>query len=115
MDTQPEVEQVNIPQSKGPWSVLLDKIAFGILNWRTTLKGFLAIYNIIFATLTAEQAKAPGAHYAQWFLTSGLVAQAASAWLSSDRSGASATDVNLNIQSVTLPPSPIHSDTASSK
>jgi hypothetical protein len=98
--------------SSGPWSILLDKIAFSILNWKSTLNGFLSIYNYLFILFTGEQfVQASGAHYAKWFLASGLVAKAITAALTADKPGTTATVATVNVQSVTIPDSP----TASTK
>lgn len=89
---------------QSPWSILLDKIAFAIINWKSTLNGALSIYNYLFILLTGEQfVQASGAHYARWFLASGLVAKAITAALTADKPSGSATGVSVQVGSVTLP------------
>lgn len=87
---------------RSPWDVLLDKIAFGILNWRSTLKGVLGIYIAVSGAYTAAQWAGMGGHNAQWFFSFGLGAKAIISWLSADAPGSlSATEVTVS--SVTVP------------
>lgn len=75
----------NTTPPRSAWAILLDKIAFGILNWKSTLEGLLDVYLIIFAVITSAQLVEPsGGKSAKYFLASGLVAKQIVAWLRKD-------------------------------
>jgi len=93
--------------TKDPWSVLLDKIAFGILNWKSTLRGWLRLSVPVTGVIAALQSHNPGAHnYAEWLFYIAVGSEAIKSFTDPDKSGTSATSVDVSVQSITIPNPP---------
>jgi hypothetical protein len=80
------VEEQRSQTEKDPWSLLLDKIAFGLLNWRSTLRGWLRLSVVVTGVITSMQAQYPGAHdYAKWLFVVAAAAEAIKSFTDPDK------------------------------
>lgn len=70
---------------KGAWSKLLDTIACGILNWRSTLRGMLRLSVPVTGFIAMLHKNDPGnLHYATWIFCLTVGAEAVKSFLDID-------------------------------